>query len=68
MAPEIGMKLILELACISRRLARSKTWQKLDGTFGFEFDMSLTVAGCRRVLSGVEDAPMPISISQRTRC
>ncbi len=62
------MKLIVELAGSSRRLAKSKMWQKLDGTFRFEFDMSVKVVGCRGVLSGVDDAPMPISISQRRRC
>ena len=67
-APEIVMKLIVELAGSSRRLAKSKMWQKLEGTFKFEFDMSLKVAGCRGVLSGVDAAPMPISISQRRRC
>jgi hypothetical protein len=39
-APEIGMKLIVEVAGNSRRLARSKMWQKPGGTLGFEFDMS----------------------------
>jgi len=66
-APEIGMELIVEVAGNSRRLARSKMWQKLGGTLGFEFDMSVKVLWCRGVLSGVDNAPMPISISQKRR-
>lgn len=64
--PGIGTKLIVEPAGNARRLARSKTWQKLGGIFDCEFDISVESTGGGGVLSGVEDAPIAYQYMEKS--